>query len=292
MEKQSGKDENKYIEISNNKWERIYLSADEFKKDFESLFNDYKAIYQDARIKDFANDCIHQYKTYLSNVRFIDDYKTGINDVESVVKGENIVEEIQIYINNKRVYQGTIVSRMSENYEPDKHEIDHTKRKGLKITFSVIIDYLESIGSEYNTQSIHNHINNTKNDFKIKPSIDQDIDEVRRIIKPLSGYWNKNKIMEDFEFKTFENCIYSIIKYGALPDERIKIQNTKAPAVFIRRTVYEVYRYLGKKYRNELIDIIHLFKQFDNTEKRTSNSKFSAYDGNYENDINTMITIK
>lgn len=124
-----------YIEINKNSWERVYLSATKYQEDFDILFADYKAVYPDARMKDFANDCIIHYQICKSNIKYLEDIR-GICDTEALVLGMNIIDEIQIYINND--YYAKTKIRHSVN-----NGIDHLKRKRLYITFNVILDFLE-----------------------------------------------------------------------------------------------------------------------------------------------------
>ena len=138
-------DETKYIETGNNTWERAYLSAKLFKKDFETLIENYKSIYHDARESDFITDSLLLYQRCLTNVRYIDDPGTGICDVESRVVGIDILDEIQTLINNNNIQRSQKRESAITNpsIDPSTYGIDHKKRKGLKITFNVIIDFLE-----------------------------------------------------------------------------------------------------------------------------------------------------
>ena len=123
-----------------------------------------------------------------------------------------------------------------------------------------------------------------------KPNIEDDIISVNEILKPLSGFWNREKIMTEIDFKILtEHCI-AIIKNKGLPEKAKLIPTTNAPTEFIRRTIYSIYKYLGKKNRTDFISLIHLFTQFKNTEQTTTDRKFSNYTGNYENDKEKMIT--
>lgn len=198
-----------YIEISKNKIDRVYLSASEFRNDFEPLFQEYRTTYKDARIKDLAQECIIHYKTCLSNVIHIDDFSTGINNVEAVVKGENIIKEIQIYINNTRAYKNIIVSRMNDNYDPTLYEIDHVKRKGLRITFKVIIEFLESI------------INSKTQKVKITQATKhQDIFTADG--EQLFNFLNEMYVRDDKTLKSKYSWLYHFLKNGQIRCSQLK----------------------------------------------------------------------
>lgn len=123
-----------------------------------------------------------------------------------------------------------------------------------------------------------------------KPTLDEDIQEVKKIVFPLSGYWKRERIMKKSEFERLIDYIENIIKFDKLPNKVQMFSPTNVSNEFIRKTIYNVYRHLGKKNRDEFKDLIHLFQQFQNTEKSTTESKFSNYSGNYEVDIKNMIT--
>lgn len=124
----------------------------------------------------------------------------------------------------------------------------------------------------------------------MKPTIDDDIIKVKKIINPLSGYWNKNQILSKNDFEIFTDYVSSIVENKCLPDEVYSFPNTGAPIKFIRKTIHHVYVYLGKQNKDVWVSLAHLFKQFDNTETTTTNSKFSAYSSQYDNDLKNMIT--
>jgi len=126
---------------------------------------------------------------------------------------------------------------------------------------------------------------------KIKlPSIDEDITNIKEIINPLSGYWNRQQILNSVDFERFTSYAIEIIKTGSLPNNTEKFKNTGASIEFIRKTIHLTYTHLGKKNKNVWVSLAHLFKQFENTATTTTNSKFSAYSGNYKKDIESMIT--
>lgn len=128
------------------------------------------------------------------------------------------------------------------------------------------------------------------NNIKSKQSEEIDITKIKDIIKPLSGYWNKKLILNENDFLRLTNYIFFIIENHSLPDETLQFNITSTSIQFIRKTVHFVYIELGKKDKEVFVLLIHLFKQLVNTELETTKSKFSAYSGNYENDLKNMIT--
>ena len=122
------------------------------------------------------------------------------------------------------------------------------------------------------------------------PTTEDDIKTAFEIIEPLKGYWKRTRILTDTDFERLKNYIESIIRYGRLPEPAKKFPTTGTTTDFIRKTIYEVYRKTGKKNRQLFIELIHLFRQFENTETTTTDSKFSNYNGNYKTDKETLIT--
>lgn len=123
-----------------------------------------------------------------------------------------------------------------------------------------------------------------------KPTIDEDIKTAFEVIEPLKGYWNRNRILNDIDFDRLKKYIESIIRNDSLPKTVERFTRTGTTNDFIRKTIYEVYRMTGKRNRQLFIDLIHLFRQFDNTELTTTDKKFSNYQGNYNMDKESMIT--
>lgn len=123
-----------------------------------------------------------------------------------------------------------------------------------------------------------------------KPTIDDDINTADEIIEPLKGYWNRKEILNQNDFNRLKKYIESIIRNDSMPEQTETFKRTGTTNDFIRKTIYEVYRKTGKKNRKLYIELIHLFKQFAETESTTTDRKFSNYQGNYNNDIDRLIT--
>jgi hypothetical protein len=123
-----------------------------------------------------------------------------------------------------------------------------------------------------------------------KPDINEILSRADSIIAPLEGYWNFEKIMLKEEFDRLQEYVHSIIKTGELKNGIERFIPTKVSSEFIRKTIYEVYHATGKKSRQEFIRLVHKFRQFDNTVLSTTKRKFSSYAGNYQTDIENMIT--
>ncbi|TPD67322.1 hypothetical protein [Flavobacterium microcysteis] len=123
-----------------------------------------------------------------------------------------------------------------------------------------------------------------------KPTREEDIQTIKEILKPLSGYWKRNLILNQNDFSNLIEYSLHIMKNNCLPNKTKQFPNTGTSIEFIRKTIHLVYLHLGKKNKPCFVSLIHLFKQLDKTDEKTTNSKFSAYTGNYEADVQTMIT--
>lgn len=137
-----------------------------------------------------------------------------------------------------------------------------------------------------NEFTLKTNCKNTK--FLKTPTIEEDIENAIKIINPLKGYWNRNRIMRENDFNRLVEYIELILKEQPLPKKLFP--TTGAPNIFISKTIYEVYRHTGKKHREQFINLVHLFRQFEKTEQTTTKKKFSFYPSNYETDIKTQIT--
>lgn len=133
--------------------------------------------------------------------------------------------------------------------------------------------------------SLKNNISKT-----LKPTKEEDIQSVKEILKPLSGYWKRDLILNENDFSNLIEYTLHIMENNCLPNETKQFPITGASIEFIRKTIHLVYLHLGKKNKSCFVSLTHLFKQLDKTEVKTTNSKFSAYTGNYNNDLQTMIT--
>ena len=123
-----------------------------------------------------------------------------------------------------------------------------------------------------------------------KPSKKEDVLKVKDIIKPLGGYWNRKKILNKNDFDQLILYVEYILENKCLPNKTNQFPITGTSIEFIRKTIHSVYVYLGKKDKDVWVSLVHLFKQLNNTELSTTNSKFSAYSGNYEQDLKNIIT--
>lgn len=128
-------------------------------------------------------------------------------------------------------------------------------------------------------------------DIPKEPTKDEDIKKIKEILKPLSGYWKREKIMNNKDFQLLEKTVLLFIENETIPKIENRINQTKASSQFIRHTFWEIYNYRGKKRKERFIELLHnLFTQFNDAEESTTSSKFKTYEGNYNNDIKNYIT--
>ncbi len=190
------------------------------------------------------------------------------------------------------VYTAKLMEELFDHFDSDRNRFRTSEIKALldigDHIYGIIFDLSqEDIAFIQHFEHLPSQTTNAT--YNKTPSKEDDIKKVNEILTPFSGYWNREKIMNQKDFDRITKYLISIINNNSLPNEIKQIPTTNVSTEFIRRTIYEVYKYLGKKNRNQFIKLIHAFKQFDNTDEATTNSKFSQYSGNYDNDIETMI---
>jgi hypothetical protein len=126
-------------------------------------------------------------------------------------------------------------------------------------------------------------------DYKMELN-SRELKQIKDIIRPLSGKWNRNQILKVDDFGRLLEYITCIYETGLLPDCCEKFPRTGTTIDFIRKTIHQVYIHNNKKYKPAFISLLHLFKQLENTSESTSSSKFSVYTGNYEDDVKNLVT--
>lgn len=268
------------------------------RKRIEEYQSRYKYIYNKLSSKkqlELQEQVLHHLKE-VKNVQIFPIYETDLN---------NLIEEIREQRKNHKIAFDLVGKNNANTVSIVYHHIAEVLRKyqltsleakNIIFTFSgafhpivqnkiipKIIEYLKEVGFKTVKSAVQPNNNKT-------PTKKEDIIKVQEIIHPLSGLWNRIPILNPHEFEIFTKYVTEIIERGSLPDETIKFKNTGASIEFIRKTIHSVYKYLGKKNKPTWVSLAHLFKQFDNTLITTTSSKFSTYVGDYEKDIEKMIT--
>jgi len=101
----------------------------------------------------------------------------------------------------------------------------------------------------------------------------------------------QEKIMQDNDFKRMMEYSYHLIETGKLPTDIKQIPQINIPTQHIRYTYYIIHKnlYGTKGIKKEWIDFLHkVFKQFSNTEKKTTKTKFSTKPQNYDSDMRSL----
>lgn len=118
----------------------------------------------------------------------------------------------------------------------------------------------------------------------------QDIQQISSILKPLSGKWSKKLILKENDYSRLIQYTLYINDNNNLPPDVIGFPNTGTTIEFIRKTIHCVYLHTNRRNKSAFVKLLHLFQQLDNTTESTTSRKFSAYAGDYNNDIKDLIT--
>ena len=101
----------------------------------------------------------------------------------------------------------------------------------------------------------------------------------------------KMKIMTQVDFERMIKYTFTLIETDKLPDPIERIKQIGLPNEWIRYTYYLIHRdiYTTKQIRIVWIDFLHaVFNQFDNTDPKTTKTKFSTRPSNYDHDIKLL----
>ncbi|WP_202703896.1 hypothetical protein [Flavobacterium sp. UGB4466] len=127
-------------------------------------------------------------------------------------------------------------------------------------------------------------------DLKVRSHLkEEDSKQIRNILIPLSGKWNRTLIMSEPDFERLVLYTTQIYETGKLPAGCERFPRTGTTVEFMRKTMHLVYLNINKKHKTSFISLLHLFKQLENTSPSTTSSKFSVYTGSYEADLKKMI---
>lgn len=206
------------------------------------------------------------------------------NQVREISTDNQYKEYIDSEIKNaQKAMQGIFLTeQQNKDYLNDPHRKDRVE---IYIWNKERIKALNATLNENHKEQKQTSIIKT-----VKPSKEEDFHKVKEILKPLNGYWNRKLILNNSDYSRLIEYTFHIMKYNSLPNETKKFPNTGTSIEFIRKTLHLVYSHFGKQNKDCFISLTHLFKQLDNTDSKTTNSKFSAYNGNYDNDVKKMIT--
>ncbi|MDN3664459.1 RteC domain-containing protein [Algibacter miyuki] len=124
---------------------KLYFSANEFKNSFNSDFENFKTVYEDASLQRFVKENISFYKACFENTEYIE-LKDGNFFIKTEFLGCNIMTEVLDMIKT-----------------PQK-EINEVKRKQVNFAFESILTFLnEKLNiNEQKTGSIQWHGNKTE----------------------------------------------------------------------------------------------------------------------------------
>ncbi len=225
-----------------------------------------------------------EYKPELTYEDKRDFIENEYNEKLNAIKRHNFVVDVSKYSSTKEKYWYLHMDLTYDEILLLKSNLDNAKKivelkpsSGIQKQDTIILD-------------VESHTTKIKINAKKTSNVEDDKKRIDEILKPLSGYWNRAKIMTDKDYNRLKNYIIFLTEKDELPKNLEEFPFTKVSNEFIRKTIYEIYRYLGKKHRAEFIYLIHLFRQFNNTQETTTNQKFSNYSGDFERDKKTMIT--
>lgn len=191
---------------------------------------------------------------------------------EALKYGLNLIDPIRIISPDKDIQADDLVLR--------KSKLEYLKTEAIRARDAKDIEELDVNGLLPNKVR-YNSLNDSKP--KREEIVQEFIIKALEIIKPLGGIYIMDSLLDDADMKRLNNYVVALITTGDLPSNLLPFPRTNVPNEFIRKTMHMVYILIRKKHRSEFIELTHLFKQFEGTEHTTTNSKFSTYEGNYEN---------
>lgn len=195
---------------------------------------------------------------------------------EALINGLNLEDSITIISPSKEIQADDLVLR--------KSKLEYLKTEAIKARNANDIRELDitplSPNMVIENDSPYN-LNNPQLTWEVV--VDKVTSKALEFIKPLGGYNIQDKLLDSADMDRLNSYVASLIKKGNLQDlTLLPFPKINLPNQFIRKTIHNVYLTIGKKNKDEFIQLIHLFKQFEDTEITTTNSKFSTYEGNYD----------
>ncbi|MFW5886370.1 MAG: hypothetical protein ACOCUL_01310 [Bacteroidota bacterium] len=218
-----------------------------------------------------------------------------LDEINDFIEEAKQIKQETAYQNvdgNHREMQKRICLRLKHGYYKTKNIKFDCNLHGAAYVYGKYFLFKKLLEEKikFHSDSTGNFSVDSRNFKKLQLSNSDYIENAHKIIEPLNGYWNGKRIMNKSDFEMLAYYIEEIIQNHKLPQKIQKFKRTNTTQEFIRKTIHLIYLQLGKKYKNEFIELIHLFEQFDQTVKTTTFSKFSVYKGDYENDLKNMIT--
>jgi len=135
----------------------------------------------------------------------------------------------------------------------------------------------------------YNKVEKPKKKVVKKRNVKQDIQTAISYIKFLSGEnYKRENIMKDEEYQQLVKYVTYMVKHESLPENIKSIPQINTSNNNLRYTFYLIHKklYTTNKKRPYFIDFLHkVFDQFHNTNRETTNTKFSVKPDQYENDV-------
>jgi hypothetical protein len=165
-----------------------------------------------------------------------------------------------------------------------KSKLEFLKTEAIRAssinTINEIDEELGQFQIDFTGKSIYNNPNPQK-----KEVTERLVLKAFEIIKPLGGSYRCFELLNADEMKRLNNYIKTIIIKGELPTDSLSFPKIELPNDFIKKTIHLVYISIYKKYKKEFVNLLHLFEDFNDTSHKTTSSKFSTYEGTYDNKL-------
>lgn len=170
-----------------------------------------------------------------------------------------------------------------------KSKLEYLKSEAKRASDAEVIAELED--DEQSTNVANETISlDSSNDYRSKREdvIASIVIRALKFVKPLGGFYLGVDLLDVDDMKRLNDYTRSIIMTSKLPSDASSFPKLEVPAQFIRKTIHFVFESVGKKYKKEFLNLVHLFEDFNNTAISTTNRKFSTYEGSYEKILNEI----
>jgi len=198
---------------------------------------------------------------------------------DALLNGLNLEDPITIISPSKEIQADDLVLR--------KSKLEYLKTEAIRAGNANDIRELDNtplIPNMVIENDSPNNLNNSQ--LTYEEVVDKVISKALEIIRPLGGYNIQDSLLDSVDMNRLNSYVASLIKTGNLPaDKLLPFPKISLPNQFVRKTIHNVYLTIGRKNKDKFIELIHLFKQFEDTEFTTTNSKFSTYEGNYDDKL-------
>lgn len=256
--------------VHNYNVDSSYFDAIEEIKDFESWEkNDLK------RKQEIYDDLGYNHTFTLTNW---EETKNAKELNKALEEGLELVDPVMIISPSETIQAEDLVLRKSK-LEYLKSEAERARdAKGI----------VELDDDEQSTNVASETISlDSSNDYRPKREdvIESIVIKALEFVKPLGGFYLGVDLLDVDDMKRLNDYTRSIIMTGKLPSDASSFPKLEVPAQFIRKTIHFVFESIGKKYKKEFLNLVHLFEDFNDTAISTTNRKFSTYEGTYENKL-------